>query len=192
MFVLWLLHQHWGNHKWLPQCWWSNLELYQWINPLDWWRIIMWPQQNKAQQNQAHTLGQILNQITAYNNLQIIWVWDPFYIELINSELKFNATEFCSQLKTRTTRTPAFWDTPNAPWLPILRIHIRSQDNKANLRDLIAATGLIISNWIKIVNFSTPVTVKFDGWPRKTIGHVFYTTSSFVYHFKSIGEFKLD
>ena len=40
--------------------------------------------------------------------------------------------------------------------------------------------------------FSALVTVKFDGWPWKTIGHVFYTTSSFVHHFKSIGEFKLD
>ena len=28
---------------------------------------------------------------------------------------------------TTTTRTPAFWDTPTAPWLPILVIHIRSQ-----------------------------------------------------------------
>ena len=28
---------------------------------------------------------------------------------------------------TSTTRTPAFWDTPAAPWLPILVIHIRSQ-----------------------------------------------------------------
>ena len=37
--------------------------------------------------------------------------------------------------------------------------------NKANLRDLIAATGLVISNWIQIVNFSACVTVKFDGWP---------------------------
>ena len=64
--------------------------------------------------------------------------------------------------------------------------------NKANLRDLIAATGLVISNWIQIVNFSTRVTVKFDGWPRKTIGHFVYTTSSFVHHFKSIGDFKLD
>ena len=63
--------------------------------------------------------------------------------------------------------------------------------NKANLKDLIAATSLVISNWIQIVNFSTRVTVKCDGWPRKTIGH-FYTTSSFVHHFKSIGEFKLD
>ena len=36
-------------------------------------------------------------------------------------------------------------------------------ENKANLRDLIAATGLVISNWIQIVNFSTHVTMKFDG-----------------------------
>ena len=64
--------------------------------------------------------------------------------------------------------------------------------NKANLRDLIAATGLVISNWIQIVNFFACVIVKFDGWPRKTIGHFFYTTSSFLHHFKSIGEFKLD
>ena len=64
--------------------------------------------------------------------------------------------------------------------------------NKANLRDLIAATGLVISNWIQIVNFSARVTMKFDGWPWKTIGHFFYTTSSFVHHFKFIGEFKLD
>ena len=64
--------------------------------------------------------------------------------------------------------------------------------NKANLRDLIAATGLVISNWIQIINFSARVTVKFDGWPWKTIGHFFYTTSSVVHHFKYIGEFKLD
>ena len=43
--------------------------------------------------------------------------------------------------------------------------------NKTDLRDLIAATGLLISNWIQIVNFSVLVTMKFDGWPRKTIGH---------------------
>ena len=64
--------------------------------------------------------------------------------------------------------------------------------NKANLRDLIAATGLVISNRIKIVNFSARVTVKFDGWPCKTIGHLFYATSSFVHHFVAIGEFKLE
>ena len=63
--------------------------------------------------------------------------------------------------------------------------------NKANLRDLIAATGLVISNWIQIVNFSARVTVKFDRWSCNTIGHLFYATSSFVHHFVAIGEFKL-
>ena len=67
----------------------------------------------------------------------------------------------------------------------------RMTSNKANLRDLIAATGLVISNSIQIVNFSACVTVKFDGWPCKTTGHLFYATSSCVHHFVPIGEFKL-
>ena len=45
---------------------------------------------------------------------------------------------------------------------------------------------------VKIIHFLSLVTLKFDGWPRKMIGRLFYTTSSFVYHFKSIGEFKLN
>ena len=44
---------------------------------------------------------------------------------------------------------------------------------------------------VEIGNFLSLVTLKFDGWPWKTIGHLFYTTSSFVHHFKSIGELKL-
>ena len=36
------------------------------------------------------------------------------------------------------------------------------------------------------------MTSKFNGWPRKIIGHLFYTTSSLVHHFKSISEFKLE
>ena len=117
--------------------------------------------------------------------------------------------------------------------------------NKANLRDFIAATGLVISNWIQIIIFRpcdreiwwmtsknnralllfyvklcasfqihcliqtgftvqkrsirveigdmlSHVTLKFDGWPWKTIGHLFYATSSFVQHFVVIGEFKLE
>ena len=31
--------------------------------------------------------------------------------------------------------------------------------------------------------FLSPVTFKFDGWPWKTIGHLFYATSRFVHHF---------
>ena len=36
------------------------------------------------------------------------------------------------------------------------------------------------------------MTLKFDVWPWKTIGHLFYATSSFVHHFVAIGEFKLE
>ena len=119
--------------------------------------------------------------------------------------------------------------------------------NKANLRDLIAATGLVILlklDWncpifslchleiwwmtsknyrapllhyiklcasfeihqliqtgdtvqkhsirVKIGDFLSRVTLKFDGWPWKTIEHLFYAMLSFVYHFKAISEFKLE
>ena len=37
--------------------------------------------------------------------------------------------------------------------------------------------------WVKIDDFFSRVTLKFDGWPSKTIGHLFYATSSFVQHF---------
>ena len=48
------------------------------------------------------------------------------------------------------------------------------------------------SIWVKIGNFLSRVTLKFDGWPSKTIGHLFYATSSFVQHFIAIGAFKLE
>ena len=45
---------------------------------------------------------------------------------------------------------------------------------------------------VKIWDFLSRATLKFDGWPWKTIGHLFYATSSFVHHFIAIGEFKLE
>ena len=126
-------------------------------------------------------------------------------------------------------------------------IFAKSYGNKANLRDLIAATGLVIllkldSNrwffstceleiwwmtpknntapllyyiklcasfqihqwvqtgvtvrkrpiWVKIEDFFSRVTLQFDIWPWKTIGHIFYANSSFMHHFVAIGEFKLE
>ena len=46
--------------------------------------------------------------------------------------------------------------------------------------------------WVKIDDFFSRVTLQFDVWPWKTIGHLFYATSSFVHHFVAIGEFKLE
>ena len=36
------------------------------------------------------------------------------------------------------------------------------------------------------------LTLKFDGWPWKTIGYLSFAVSSFVQHFIAIGEFKLE
>ena len=34
------------------------------------------------------------------------------------------------------------------------------------------------------------LNLKIDGWPWNTIGHPFYTTLSFVHHFKAMGEYQ--
>ena len=114
--------------------------------------------------------------------------------------------------------------------------------NKTNLRDFIAATGLVIlfkldlNLWffslcdleiwwktsknnsapilnyiklcasfqsyhfkvrkhlirVKIGDFLSRVILKFHEWLSKSIGHLFYTTSSFVHHFKAIYKLKLE
>ena len=46
--------------------------------------------------------------------------------------------------------------------------------------------------WVKIGIFLSCVTLKFDRWPWKTIGHLFYATSSFVLHFIAICGFKME
>ena len=48
------------------------------------------------------------------------------------------------------------------------------------------------SIWVKISDLLSCVTLKFDRWTWNTIGHLFYATSSFVYHFLAVGEFKLE
>ena len=45
---------------------------------------------------------------------------------------------------------------------------------------------------VKIGDFLSRVTLEFDGWPWKTLGHLFYDSASFVHHFVTIGEFKLE
>ena len=65
--------------------------------------------------------------------------------------------------------------------------------NKANLRDLLAATSLIIL--LKLDSnrqFFSLCDLEIWWMTSKTIGHFFYTMSSFVHHFKSIGECKLE
>ena len=46
--------------------------------------------------------------------------------------------------------------------------------------------------WVKIDNFFSCVTLQFDVWPWKIIGHLFYSTTSFMQHFIAIGVLKLE
>ena len=46
--------------------------------------------------------------------------------------------------------------------------------------------------WFKIDDFFSRVTLKFDGWPWKTTGHLSWAISSFVHHFIFICEIKLE
>ena len=65
--------------------------------------------------------------------------------------------------------------------------------NKTNLRDLIAATGPVIL--LKLDSnrrFFSPCALEIWWMTRKIIEHLFDTTLSFVHHFKSISEFKLE
>ena len=53
-------------------------------------------------------------------------------------------------------------------------------------------TNRKLSIRVKIGEFLSQVTSKFDGWPWKTIGQLFYAVSSFVHHFRAISEFILE
>ena len=55
-------------------------------------------------------------------------------------------------------------------------------------------TGVIVrkrSIWVKTAIFCPRATLKFDRWPWKAIGHLFYVASSFVHHFIAIAELQL-
>ena len=97
---------------------------------------------------------------------------------------------------------------PNHPFFSLCDLEIWCMTSKNNRAPLLYYTKLCVSFqihrwiqtevtlrkrsiWVEIGDFLSIVTLKFDGWPGKTIVHLFYTTSSFVHHFKSIGELKL-
>ena len=56
-------------------------------------------------------------------------------------------------------------------------------------------TGVTVQKrpiWVKFDDFFRRVTLKFDVWTWKTIGHLFYSTSSFVHYLVAIGVFKFE
>ena len=75
-------------------------------------------------------------------------------------------------------------------------VEIWQMTSKNNRAPLLCCFKLCVSFHspilVKMDDFFSRVTLKFNGWPSKTIGHLFYATSSFVHHFIPIGEFKFE
>ena len=73
-----------------------------------------------------------------------------------------------------------------------MQFYILFMINKANLRDLKAAIGLAILLKLDSNNrFFGQCDLEILWMTQKTIGHL-DITSSFVYHFKAMGEFELE
>ena len=66
--------------------------------------------------------------------------------------------------------------------------HILHQIVEYGYVDFFTNLTIMVSN-DKRIHFVNGL--EFDGWPWKTIRHLFYATLNFVHHFKAIGEFKL-
>ena len=193
------------------------------------YELQIWMQRNKIKQQHKNRLLSKANYILLR---RLLHCWNGS-LNLVTMDFMWAHLHFAQNLSSVTQKA----STPK----------YLAMGNKANLRDLIAATGLVIllkfdpnhrffspcdleiwcmtsknnrapllyyiklcvsfqiHRWIQtevtlrkssirveIGDFLSLVTLKFDGWPWKMIGHLFCTTSSFVHHFESIGEFKLE
>ena len=102
-----------------------------------------------------------------HNSSQSRWFFVPCYIEIWRMTLKNNRAPLLCYIKHCASFQTHWW----------------------------IQTSVTVRNcWIqvKIDDFFSRVTSEFYGWRWKTIGHLFYATSSFVHHLVAIGEFKLE
>ena len=106
--------------------------------------------------------------------------------KLCVKDLRVENSPVASPLKGSVTRKMFPFDdvimNRNTDWFYVKTDISVFELNKANLRDLNNCDRP--SSHTQIVDFSARVPLKFDGWPRKIIGDLFYITSSFVRHLK--------
>ena len=136
------------------------------------------------------------------------WAWKtigiPFYVTLSFVHHLKAIGEFKLKLQSRNAQ----FGSKSAIYCPVWPSNLMD-DLKNNRASLLCCFKLYASfhnhRWIqtkvtvrkrsirvKIGDFLSRMTLKFDDWPWKTIGHLFYGTSSFMHHFVAIGEFKLE
>ena len=112
-------------------------------------------------------------------------------------EFKLESQSGNAQFGSNSTILKAVWPWNSTDDLENNRAHLLCYfELCASFRShLWIQTGVTVRKrpiWVKCDDFKSRVTLKFDRWPWKTIGLLFYAISSFVHHFVAIGEFKLE
>ena len=113
--------------------------------------------------------------------------WIQTELQSGNAQLCKNRRFFFSRVTLKFDRWP--WKNNRAPLLCYINL-CASFSSHWWIQTWVTVTKHPI--WVKINDIFSRVTFKHDGWPWKTIVHLFYATSSFVHHFVPIGEFKLE
>ena len=119
--------------------------------------------------------------------------------EYISMSWRHNEKKLSLYWEVQTCNNSNIYKNPSKHclWKKLHTYHIKRQfiqcvNNKANLRELIAATGLVILLKLASNHWFFSLCDHEIWWmTRKIKGYFFYTTSSFLHHFKSIGEFEL-
>ena len=138
---------------------------------------------------------------------QIRWILEPCDLAIWRMTLKNNRApllfyfKLCASFHNHwcietwvTVRKPPIWvkfDVFRAAWPWNLTDDLqqgKSEGFESCDRPIVRKRPI----WVKICDVLYRVTLKFDGWPWKTIGHLSFAVSSFVQHFIAIGEFKLE
>ena len=124
------------------------------------------------------------NDFSMSNWSKIQWFFHDFFIFANFKNFSWNSMIF-----------PWSWNRSEFQWF------IKSCGNPVHQALCIISNPLVNSNWsdssetpISAQNqrYLSLVTLKFQGWPWKTIGHLFYVSSRFGHHFIAICEFELE
>ena len=142
-------------------------------------------------------------------DLEILWMTSKIIVHLFYTMSSFmHDFKRISEFKLVTVRDRSIWVKIGDFFVPCdLEIwQVISEENRAPLLYYVKLcalfqshgwikTGIIVwkcSVRVKIGDLLPRVTLKFDRWPWKIKGHLFYTASSFVHLFSAIGKFKLE
>ena len=84
-----------------------------------------------------------------------------------------------------------WWMTLKNNWAPLLCCFKLCESFHSHRWIPTKVTVRKLSIWVKIGALLSRVTLKFDGWHWKTIGHLFYVASSFMYDLIANNESKI-